>query len=100
MAIVQIYAVVLLSVAVFSALGIWFPGLRATWKGSKVTAGPLTCGSLGLAFGSIGLLGLFDEPTRQKHGAWFAVVFVIGFLGGIVGGWLDARAHERKLALI
>ncbi|SRR5260221_8839002 len=81
---------------VYSALGIWFPRLRAHWKGTCMTCGPLSCAGFALFFISLGACFLVVDSVPERHRIWFFFTVMIGWILGAAGYALDARANSRN----
>ena len=79
-----------MAMGVYSALSVWFPGLRGRWKGARIPAGPMVAMGFGLMFVSGGVLlaGNSTFPAEVRHA--LLVVALAGF-GGAAIGWVVER---------
>jgi hypothetical protein len=91
-----VIAVLAIVCGVFSALGIWFPRLRAHWKGTSMVCGPVTCAGGAVFFLSLGTVFLCVEAVPERYRTWFALPVIIGWILGSIGRMLDARAQSQS----
>jgi hypothetical protein len=90
----KVYGVIGISVAIYAALGIWFPKLRGCWKGTRIKSGAVTCAGMALGFGSLGLLFLLANTIQEKSRIWYGMTFMVGWLIVAIGYMLDKRNGE------
>lgn len=95
----KITPIIAIGIGIYSALGIWFPDLRAHWKGSPIKCGALSCAGFGLFFSTIGLTFLFGDSIPEPHRIWLIFPGIIGWILAAAGHALDARAHSRNSSM-
>jgi hypothetical protein len=90
--------VAFVAVAVWSALGVWFPALRAKWGHSRIACGALSCASCAVFFGGAGLIVLvIDYVPESRQGLLMLPIFA-GFFLGERGYVIDVRRHAAGAA--
>jgi hypothetical protein len=87
----KVYGAIGVGIAIYAALGIWFPKLRSYWKGTRIKCGAVTCAGTTLGFGSLGLLFLLGNTIQEKSRIWYGMAFIIGWLIAAIGYLLDKR---------
>jgi hypothetical protein len=93
-----IVGALLVGAGVFAALGIWFPKLRAQWKGTTIRIGRMTSAGFAFAFVSIGLVFLAWDAISEHSRIWFPVAFMVGFIAVIAGAAIE-RSSQKGLSL-
>ncbi len=91
-----IFPIFTLLVGIYAALGIWFPRFRGKWKGTQMTCGRLSCASFALFFLSMGVAILVFDSVAERHRIWLFFPVMIGWILGVAGYALDARAYARS----
>ena len=99
-----ILAIFLIIIGMFSAFGIWFPGLRGIWgrRGEpkpyrdRVPLGAVSCVGFALLFNSIGLAFLWGDAIPKPFAIGVVVCIFCGCFSILGGLLLDALAHDRS----
>ena len=91
---VVIFAAAFFAVAVYSALGIWFPRLRFAWRGTRMRAGRVSCAGFSSAFGSASFLVLLLDSVPVSRREIYSFPFLLGLLMGILGYFIDRRDYR------
>jgi hypothetical protein len=81
---------------IYAALGIWFPRLRAHWKGSRIPCGPVSCAGFAVFFISLGLCFLVGDAIPERHRIWLFFPVMLSWIVGAIGYALDSRAYARS----
>ncbi len=87
--------IILLLIGVFSAVQIFVPRLRISWRGTNVRSGPVTCIAFAIVFTTGGIITLF-RPSETVMSPPYGVAIGLGFLCAILGFVSDFRNAKRR----
>lgn len=85
----MISPILMILCGVLAALGIWFPRLRAHWKGTRIPCGPLSCSGFALLFIGGGVVFLVIDSISEGDRIYFGFPAIVGFI-------LAARLRLRR----
>jgi hypothetical protein len=90
----MISPILMILCGVLAALGIWFPRLRAHWKGTRIPCGPLSCSGFALLFIGGGVVFLVIDSISEGDRIYFGFPAIVGFILAATGYAIDTRANS------